>query len=211
MGIGGGGRHTGSNVRSQGCCVVPETPLGYRLSHKLFSSATGHSKKRDDALSCQDRLSQSPCSAGQHFPPARTERGEGKGNPLWYSCLEKSHGWRSLVGYSPWGLEELDTAEQLHFHFSLSCTGEGNGNPLQCTCLENPRDGGVWWAAVCGVAQSQTRLKRLSSSSPERSRMCLGIHGAGLLHRTPPPLPSCRGLGGGAQANRLPLGRVCWC
>ena len=54
---------------------------------------------------------------------------------------------------------------QLHFHFSLSCIGEGNGNPLQCSCLENPRDGGAWWAAVCGVAQSQTRLKGLSSSS----------------------------------------------
>ena len=55
--------------------------------------------------------------------------------------------------------------EQLHFHFSLSCIGEGDGNPLQCSCLENPRDGGAWWAAVYGVAQSQTRLKRLSSSS----------------------------------------------
>ena len=43
--------------------------------------------------------------------------------------------------------------------------GEGNGNPLQCSCLENPRDGAAWWAAVSGVAQSQTRLKRLSSSS----------------------------------------------
>ena len=77
----------------------------------------------------------------------------------------KSHGWRSLVGCSPWGREESDTTERLHFHFSLSCLGEGNGNPLQCSCLENPRDGGVWWAAVYGVAQSQTRLKRLSSSS----------------------------------------------
>ena len=77
----------------------------------------------------------------------------------------KSHGWRSLVGFSPWGLEESDTTEQLHFHFSLSCIGEGNGNPLQCSCLENPRDGGAWWAAVYGVAQSRTRLKRLSSSS----------------------------------------------
>ena len=48
---------------------------------------------------------------------------------------------------------------------SLSCTGGGNGNSLQCSCLENPRDGGAWWAAICGVAQSQTRLKRLSSSS----------------------------------------------
>ena len=55
--------------------------------------------------------------------------------------------------------------ERLHFHFSLSCTGEGNGNPLQCSCLEHPRDGGACWAAVYGVAQSQTRLKRLSSSS----------------------------------------------
>ena len=54
--------------------------------------------------------------------------------------------------------------ERLHFYFSLSCTGEGNGNPLQCSCLENPRDGGAWWAAVYGVAQSQTQLKRLSSS-----------------------------------------------
>ena len=50
-----------------------------------------------------------------------------------------------------------------HFHFSLSCIGEGNGNPLQCPCLENPRDGGAWWAAVYGVAQSWTRLKQLSS------------------------------------------------
>ena len=77
----------------------------------------------------------------------------------------KFHGRRSLVGYSPWGREELDTTERLHFHFSLSCIGEGNGNPLQCSCLENPRDGGAWWAAVYEVTQSRTRLKRLSSSS----------------------------------------------
>ena len=63
------------------------------------------------------------------------------------------------------GREESDTTERLHFHFSLSCIGEGNGNPLQCSCLENPRGGEVWWAAVYGVAQSRTRLKRLSSSS----------------------------------------------
>ena len=55
--------------------------------------------------------------------------------------------------------------ERLQFHFSLSCIGEGNGNPLQCSCLEHPRDRGAWWAAVYGVAQSRTRLKRLSSSS----------------------------------------------
>ena len=63
--------------------------------------------------------------------------------------------------------------EQLHFHFSLSCIGEGNGNPLQCSCLENPRDWGAWWAVVYGVAQSRTRLKRLSSSSkPLVSEFC---------------------------------------
>ena len=55
--------------------------------------------------------------------------------------------------------------KQLHFHFSLSCIGEGSGNPLQCSCLENPRDGGAWWAAIKGIAQSWTRLKQLSSSS----------------------------------------------
>ena len=59
------------------------------------------------------------------------------------------------MGCSPWGREESDTTGRLHFHFSLSCIGEGNGNPLH-PCLENPRDRGVWWAAVCGVAQSQT-------------------------------------------------------
>ena len=70
----------------------------------------------------------------------------------------ESHGWRSLVGCSPCGSQEWGTTERLHFHFSLSCIGEGNGNPLQCSCLENPRDGGAWWAAIYGVAQSQTRL-----------------------------------------------------
>ena len=71
----------------------------------------------------------------------------------------KSHGRRSLLGCSPWGCEESDMTERLHFHFSLSCIGEGNGNPFQCSCLENPRDGGTWWAAVHGVAQSRTRPK----------------------------------------------------
>ena len=77
----------------------------------------------------------------------------------------KSHGRRSLVGCNPWGHEESDTTERLHFDFSLSCIGEGNGNPLQCSCLENPRDGGTWWTAVYGVTQSRTQLKQLSSSS----------------------------------------------
>ena len=77
----------------------------------------------------------------------------------------KSHGWRSLLGCSPWGREESAKTERIHFHFSLLCIGEGNGNPLQSSCLENPRDGGAWWAAIYGVTQSQTQLKWLSSSS----------------------------------------------
>ena len=80
----------------------------------------------------------------------------------------------SLVGCSPWGRWGSDTTERLPFHFSLSCTGEGNGNPLQCSCLENPRDRGAWWAAVCGVAQIRTRLKRLSSSSSSNSNLLRG-------------------------------------
>ena len=67
--------------------------------------------------------------------------------------------------------------ERLHFHFSLSCSGEGNGNPLQCSCLENPRDGGAWWAAVYGVAQSRTQLKRLSSSRGIREPQQLQAEG----------------------------------
>ena len=71
---------------------------------------------------------------------------------------EKRKRWKGRTGKG-------DTTERLHFHFSLSCIGEGNGNRLQWSCLGNPRDGGAWWAAVYGVAQSRTRLKRLSSSS----------------------------------------------
>ena len=93
---------------------------------------------------------------------------------------EKSHVQKSLVGCSPWGREESDTTERLHLHFSLSCIGEGNGNPLQCSCLENRRDGGTWWAAVFGVAQSRTRLKRLSSSSQLRNRKEVATAGLGL-------------------------------
>ena len=77
----------------------------------------------------------------------------------------KSHGRRSLEACSPWGRWGSDVTERLHFNFSLSCIEEGSGNPLQCSCLENPRDRGAWWAAIYGVAQSQTRLKWLSSSS----------------------------------------------
>ena len=94
---------------------------------------------------------------------------------------QRCHGRKNLVGCSPWGREESDTTERLPFHFSLSCIGEGNGNPLQCSCLENPRDGGAWWAAVSGVAQSQTRLKRLSSSS----KGTLGFPGGSVVKNLP--------------------------
>ena len=90
--------------------------------------------------------------------------GEGNGNPLQCSCLENPRNggaWQAAVH----GATELDRNEGLHFHFSLSCIEEGNGNPFQCSFLENPRDGGAWQAAVYVVAESQTRLKRLSSSS----------------------------------------------
>ena len=83
----------------------------------------------------------------------------------------ESQGRRGLVGCHLWGRTELDMTERLPFHFSLSCTGEGNGNPLQCSCLENPRDLGAWWAALYGVTQSRTRLKRLSSSSSSKRRV----------------------------------------
>ena len=82
----------------------------------------------------------------------------------------KAHGWRSLVGCSPWSHKELDLIERLHFHFSLSCIGEGNDNPLQCSCLENPRDGGVWRAAVYGVAQSQTR--QATQQQQQQQQIC---------------------------------------
>ena len=78
--------------------------------------------------------------------------------------------WKIPWTEEPGGLQsmgslESDTTEQLPFHFSLSCIGEGNSNPLQCSCLENPRDGGAWWAAVCGVAQSWTWLSNLAAAA----------------------------------------------
>ena len=91
--------------------------------------------------------------------------------------------------------------ERLHFHFSLSCIGEGNGNPLQCSCLENPRDRGAWWAAVDGVAQSRTRLKRLSSSSSSSIFITKGFPGEEV--KDPPA-----NAGGAREAGSIPeLGR----
>ena len=93
------------------------------------------------------------------FIPVRLWLQRRQWHPTPVLLTRKSHGQRSLVGCSPWGLYELDTTERLHFHLSLSCSGGGNGNPLQYSCLENPRDRGAWWAAIYGVAQSRTQLK----------------------------------------------------
>ena len=74
--------------------------------------------------------------------------------------------WKILWAEEPGRLQSMGSLRVGHdWATSLSRIGEGNGNPLQCSCLENPRDGGAWWAAVSGVAQSPTQLKRLSSSS----------------------------------------------
>ena len=86
--------------------------------------------------------------------------------------------WKIPWTEEPGGLQSMGSLrvrhdERLPFHFSLSCSGEGNGTPLQCSCLENPRGGGAWWAAVYGVTQSRTRLKRLSSSSTVVLQFCI--------------------------------------
>ena len=73
--------------------------------------------------------------------------------------------WRIPRTEEPGGLLSIGVAQSRKRLSMLSCTGEGNGNPLQCSCLENPRDRGACWAAVHGVAQSRTWLKRLSLSS----------------------------------------------
>ena len=78
--------------------------------------------------------------------------------------------WKISRMEEPGGLQSMGSLRVGHdwatsLSLFTSCIGEGNGNPLQCSCLENPRDGGAWWAAVYGVAQSRTRLKWLSSSS----------------------------------------------
>ena len=100
------------------------------------------------------------------------------------------------------GSLESETTER--FHSSLSCIGEGNGNPRQCSCLENPRDGGAWWAAVYGVAQSRTRLKRLSSSS---SSVVLNIHGLPRWLSGEESTCQCRTLGFIPWVGKMPWSR----
>ena len=111
------------------------------------------------------RKDQSP--SRQAVPNLFGTRDQFRGRIFPWTVQGMREGW---FGDDSRGREESDMTEQLHFHFSLSCIGEGNGNPLQCSCLENARGGGAWWAAVYGVAQSWTWLKRLSSSSSSSSK-----------------------------------------
>ena len=118
---------------------------------------------------------------------------------------------------SPRGHEELDPTERIHCHFSLSCTGEGNGNPLQYSCLENPRDRGAWWAAVYGVAQSRTRLKRLSSSSSKVSLVVKNLPASAGDVRDMGSIPVLGRFPGGGHGNPLqysylenPMDRGAW-
>ena len=125
-----------------------QTTLIYSLKMLIYLAAQSLSCSTLWHVGCRSNLG-----------PLHWERRRTQWHPTPVLLPGKSHGWRSLVGCSPWGCEESDTTERLHFHFSLSYIGEGNGNLLQGSCLENPRDSGAWWAAVYGVAQSQTRLK----------------------------------------------------
>ena len=93
----------------------------------------------------------------------------------WMAPHSSTLAWKMPWTEEPSRLQSMRSLRVRHdwatsLHFSLSRIGEGNGIPLQCSCLENPGDGGAWWAAVYGVAQSRTRLKRLSSSSTYRAR-----------------------------------------
>ena len=141
--------------------MIPYWSFQYLL--KLKQSFKTKGKKSWD-IQCSTWVNISQVSASMNSADLISNRRR-RWHPTPVLLPGKSHGWRSLVGCSLWGRKESDTTEQLHFHFSLSRIGEGNGNLLQCSCLENPRDGGAWWAAVYGVAQSRTRLKQLSSSS----------------------------------------------
>ena len=91
----------------------------------------------------------------------------------------------------------------VHFPFSLSCIGEGNGNPLQCSCLENPRDGGAWWNALYGVAQSRTQLMWLSSSSSST------VQGLPWWLSGKEPTWQCRRRGFDPCVGKIPWRRKC--
>ena len=112
---------------------------------------------------CQDHIWQYNISLLLDIYIYRSWYGEGNGTPLQYSCLENP------MDRGPGGLQSMGSLRVRNdwgtsLSLSLSCIGEGDGNPLQCSCLENPRDGVASWAAIYGVAQSQTWLKQLSST-----------------------------------------------
>ena len=114
--------------------------------------------------------------------------GEDNGTPLQCSCLEKPREggawWAAVHGVAKSRTQLSDST--FNFHFPLACIGEGNGtHSSQCSCLENPGDSGAWWAAVYGVAQSWTRLKRLSSSNSSRVMYCPGHILWSLMGRIP--------------------------
>ena len=152
----------------EGCMLsfAQKTPMSVSACHSVAWEGMGRSDRYRIALLSD--WARDPVSA-KVLEPFLVEPAGIEWRRQWHPAPvllpEKSHGWRSLVGCSPWGRKESDRTERLHFHVSLSCTGEGNGNPLQCSCLESPRDGGAWWAAVYGVAQRWTQLKQLSSVS----------------------------------------------
>ena len=110
----------------------------------------------------------------------------------------KSHGWRGLVGCSPWCWEESDTTEQLNFHFSLWWIGEANGNPLQCSCLENPRDGGACGLPSMGSHRVGHDWSDLAAAAPQQKQ---------LGGRSPPDLKSitCYNWGRNHSARRSPI------
>ena len=139
--------------------MCPEYSKQFMYSNIVFTEIYDRRAITIVPILLMKKLRKSEISSSKSFSQRR------RWHPTPVLLPRKSHEWRSPVGCSPWGRSESDRTEQLHFHFSPSCIGEGNGNPLQYSCLENHRDGGAWWAAVYGVAQSRTRLKRLSSSS----------------------------------------------
>ena len=95
-------------------------------------------------------------------PNGRGPHLEGRQEPQASSAFRTPTAPRGRESCCPWRPSWRLLAQLPQLRLSLSCNGEGNGNPLQCPCLENPRDGGAWWAAIYGVAQSRTRLKQLS-------------------------------------------------
>ena len=151
-------RGGGTCLGPQRCDLVCEGLPGMRHTHLKCHEAGSLSVSPPDPAGVLDEFGMRKSVKTNTYPPSWRRQW----HPTPVLLPEKSHGWSSLVGCSPWGHQESDTPERLPFHFSLSCIGEGNGNPLQYSCLENHMDKEAWWATVHGVAQSHTRLKQLS-------------------------------------------------